>query len=164
MNLDKEINEFYKSYEEGNLLTRILIVLAFFFSFSSLTSLSSKVVEWKGFILEGLKFYQSYFVDPVSNIAGFIGLGYTNLEIHVATVSSVCIALGMRIQILGQKVAFRNINNRYGSNVKPNLTVYWLIGVFTPIGIWVWYGIGDPVIHIWWVIFVSLFLPIFITL
>ncbi|WP_069478123.1 heme transporter CcmC [Sulfurospirillum halorespirans] len=162
MDLSKEVNELKKSFKEGNMLTKIIMGIGFFITLSSLTELSSKIIAWKGFIWDGLRFYQSIFVEPVSSLSSHIGLNYTELEIHVATISSICIAIGMRVQIMGQKVAFRNISEKYGKEVIPNLTFFLIAAIVAPIGIWLWYGLNNPTIYIWWVIFVSMFLPLFI--
>jgi hypothetical protein len=162
LDLNKEIDELKRSFKEGSALTKVVMAMGFFLSLSSLTELSSKVVAWKGFILNGLSFYRSLFVEPVTYLTSNIGLSYTELEIHVATVSSICFAIGMRVQAMGQKVAFRKISEKYGNEVKPNLTFYWVLAMVAPIGIWLWYGLGNPVIHAWWVIFSSMFLPLFI--
>lgn len=164
LDLGKKIEELKNSYKEGNTLTRVVAVTCFFLTLSSITELSSKIVAWKGFILNGLGFYRSIFAEPVSYLTSNIGLSYTELEIHVATVSSICIAIGMRVQIKGQKVAFRKISEKYGNKVKPNIAIFRVLAILMPIGIWLWYGLGDPTIHIWWVIFVSMFLPLFMTL
>lgn len=161
LDLSKEFNELKNSFKEGNTLTRIVMVLGFFLLLSSMAELSGKIVAWKGFILDGLKFYHSIFVKPVTYLSSHIGLNYTELEIHVATVSSICISIGVRVQIMGQKVAFRNISERYGNEVKPNLAFFWVVGVMAPISIWLWYGFKEPTIYTWWVIFVSIFLPLF---
>lgn len=164
MNLHKEIDEFTKSFKEGNILTRIVMVVSFILALSSLTELSDKIVKWKGFLLDGLKFYQATFVEPASYLLQQIGLSYTEVEIHVATISSICIATGMRVQILGQKVAFRNISKRYGNEVKPSLVFFWTIGITAPISLWLWLGLNESEIHIWRVIFASVFLPVFMIL
>ena len=164
LDLNKEIDELKKSFKEGNALTRVVMVTCFILSLSSLAELSSKIVAWKGFILNGLGFYRSIFVEPITYLTSNIGLSYTELEIHVATVSSICIAIGMRVQVMGQKVAFQKISEKYGNEVKPNLTFFWVLGIVTPIGIWLWYGLGDPTIYKWWVIFASMFLPLFMTI
>ena len=164
LDLNKEIKELKRSFNEGNALTRVVMVTCFILSLSSLAELSSKVVAWKGFILNGLDFYRSIFVDPVTYLTSNIGLSYTELEVHVATVSSICVAIGIRVQIMGQKVAFRKISEKYCNEVKPNLTLFRVLGIVTPIGIWLWYGLGDPTIYTWWVIFVSIFLPLFMTI
>ncbi len=164
MGFDSDLKEFQKSFSEGNILTKICVGLLFFLALSSLTSLSSKVVEWKGFILTGLSFYQSFFVKFIASTSANIGLNYTAQEIHVATVSSISIILGMRVQAMGQIVAFHKINERYASSLKPNLTLYWFLAIALPVGIWVWYGVSNPVIRIWWVTFSCVFLPIFMTI
>jgi hypothetical protein len=163
LDLNKEFNELKKSFKEGNALTRVVMVTCFILSLSSLAELSSKIVAWKGFILDGLGFYRSIFVEPVTYLTSSIGLSYTELEIHIATVSSICITIGMRIQAVGQKVAFRKISEKYENEVKPNLTFFWILAIVGPIFIWLWYGLGDPTVYTWWVISVSMFLPVFMT-
>jgi hypothetical protein len=162
MDLKKEIAEFRDSFRDGGVLTRTILILGFFFSLSSLTSLSSTIVEWKGFILEGIKFYQLYFVDPIASAASNFGLSYSQSEIHAATVSSICVTVGMRILAVGQQVAFRVINKKYNSDLKPSLAFYWGMAIAYPIGIWVWYGISDPVIRPWVLAIVTVSYPVFI--
>jgi hypothetical protein len=161
IDLNKEFNELKSSFKDGNTLTRIVMVMGFFLLLSSVAELSGKIVAWKGFILDGLKFYHSIFVEPVTYLSSHIGLTYMELEIHVATVSSICISIGMRVQAMGQKVAFRNMSKKYGNEVKPNLAPFLIIGVVAPISIWLWYGLKDPAIYTWWIIFASIFLPLF---
>ncbi|MCU8003997.1 hypothetical protein [Shewanella sp. SM96] len=162
MDLNKEISGFKDSFTQGGVLTRTLLIFGFIFTVSSITSIASKVVEWKGFILGALNFYQLYFVGSVSKAALFIGFQYSNTEIHVATISSTCVIVGMRLLASGQKIAFREINKEYNSELVPSMAIYWLLGFVIPIGIWVWYGASDPVIRPWYVIFVSVFYPVFI--
>jgi hypothetical protein len=164
MDLRKEIDVFRDSFREGGVLTRIVLILGLFFSLSSLTSLSSRIVEWKGFILEGIKFYQVYFVDPIASSALNFGLSYSQIEIHTATVSSICVTVGMRILALGQQVAFREINKKYNSDLKPNLTIYWIMAIAYSIGIWLWYGISDPIIRPWSIGIFTVFYPAAIVL
>lgn len=143
-------------------MTRIFLILGFFFSLSSLTSLSSTIVEWKGFILEGIEFYQLYFVEPIASSASNFGLSYSRSEIHAAIVSSICVTVGMRILAVGQQVAFRVINKKYNSNLKPNLTVFWGVAIAYSIGIWVWFGISESVIRPWFLALSIVFYPFFI--
>ena len=44
------------------------------------------------------------------------------------------------------------------------MTMFWVIGIFVPIGIWVWYGISNPTIRPWYVILVSTLYPAFIVI
>ncbi|EJG0014212.1 heme transporter CcmC [Vibrio parahaemolyticus] len=164
MNFDKEIGEFKSSFRQGNALTKVTMVMGFILTLTSLAELSSKIVVWKGFILSGIEFYKSFFVEPVISIASIAGLHYSELELHVATISSICIVTGMRIQAIGQQVAFREISERYGNEVKPNLLFYWVVAVVAPIGLWLWYGFGNPTIYPWWSVFAALFFPVFIVI
>lgn len=162
MDIKKEVEAFKESFLHGGILTKILLILGFVFTVSSLTSLSSVVIGWKGFILEGIYFYQSHFVRPVISAASFLSLEYSKTEIHVATISSICVSVGMRLLAEGQKAAFREINSRYGSELTPNVGKYWAIAILLTIGIWAWYGLSNPTIRPWYVILVSIFYPAFI--
>ncbi|WP_397471938.1 hypothetical protein [Rheinheimera sp.] len=162
IDISKEVEEFQKAFKEGGLLTRLFLVLGFFFSISSLTSLSSVIVDWKGFILEGINFYQHYFVETVVSVASPLGLSYSQAEIHTATISSITVAIGMRILAVGQLAAFRVINEKYKSDLKPNLNFYWAMAILYAVCIWVWYGVADPQIRPWVAACVTVFYPIFI--
>ena len=162
MDISKEIEEFRKAFKEGGLLTRLFLLLGFLLSISSLTSLSSVIFEWKGFILEGIHFYQQYFVETVASLAIPIGLSYSQEEIHTATISSIIVAIGMRLLAIGQLVAFRVISEKYGSNIKPNLNFYWVMATLYPVGVWVWYGVSDPQLRPWLTVVVTICYPVFI--
>jgi hypothetical protein len=164
MNLEKEILELNAYFKNGGIITRILLGVGFFLTLSSITSLSSKIIEWKGFILDGINFYQSYFVNPISSIAASVGLNYTEIEIHAATATSACIITGMRLLATGQKAVFQSINEKYNSELKPSMIMYWSIAVASPIGIWSWYGIADPTIRVWLLIILMLIYPLFLIL
>ncbi|MFT6915616.1 MAG: hypothetical protein ACJAWL_001926 [Motiliproteus sp.] len=157
MDISKEVEGFRESFRDGGILTRTLLILDFLFTLSSLTSLSGIVVEWKGFILDGLNFYQSYFVSPVISVASIVGLEYSKTEIHVATISSICVTVGMRLLAIGQKAAYREINSRYDSELTPSMTFFWAMTIVIPTGIWLWYGISNPTIRPWYVIIFLLF-------
>ncbi|MFB5143008.1 heme transporter CcmC [Vibrio diabolicus] len=161
MDLGKEIEEFKLAFKNGNALTRVITVMGFIITASSLAELSSKIVAWKGFILDGLNFYHSVFVEPVAYIATFVGLEYSETEIHVATISSICIAVGMRIQAMGQVVAYRKISERYGKEVTPNLALWWIVAIVVPICQWMWLGVRNPQVYPWLVVVTSLLFPVF---
>ena len=120
------------------------------------------IVEWKGFILEGLHFYQEYFVETIESLTSPIGLNYSQAEIHIATISSITVAIGMRILAIGQLVAFRVINEKYDSDLKPNLIFYWAMAVLYTLGIWGWYGVADPQLRPWLTALVTISYPVFI--
>ncbi|RYY01793.1 MAG: heme transporter CcmC [Gammaproteobacteria bacterium] len=164
MNLDKEIKEVKSSFRKGNILNKTLSIIGFFTVFSSLTSLSSTIIQWKGFILEAISFYHVYFVDRISHVALEVGLTYSQEEVHVAIISSISISLGMRILALGQKAAFNEINKQYNSDLFPNLTIFWLISCIAPVCIWIWYGVSNPIIHPWRTIIAFFLCPFFIIL
>lgn len=162
MHIQNEINEIKRSYSEGGVFTKMFLILGLFFGVSSLTSIASAIVEWKGFLLNAINFYQSYFVSPIISAGRSFGFSYSTAEVHTAIVLSICVSVGMRVLALGQVVAFREINKRYGGDSSPNLTYHWVMSFAFPVGIWGWYGMSDPVIRPLLVAFVFLCYPIFI--
>lgn len=162
MNAAKEFEEFRSAFRNAGFTTKVVLLLFFFLSISSITSLADKVVEWRGFILTALEFYQQYFVNFIARFAKSFGLSYSREEIDAAMLLSISVTLGMRLLSIGQLVAYRIINERYGSDQKPNLRMYWVIAVFFPIGVWGWYGLTDPVIYPYFVGAVFLFYPVFL--
>jgi len=162
INLNKELSEFLSTFKDGGILTKIFLVTGFFFTFSSITSLSNKIIEWKGFILDGINFYQQHFVFPLSSAASIIGFNYTETEIHVATITSLAITVGMKILAAEQKKVFEKINEKYGSKEKPSHTLLWFLAIVGPIGIWCWYGVSAPTIYVWPAAFIIIIYPIFI--
>ncbi|WP_237155815.1 heme transporter CcmC [Photobacterium leiognathi] len=164
MNFDKEISEFKATFQQGNPLTKVTMIMGFILALTSLAELSSKIVTWKGFILSGIEFYKSFFVQPVISLASIAGLQYSEVELHLATISTVCVVTSMRILAMGQQVAFREISEEYGNKLKPNLLFYWLIAVLAPLATWLWYGFGNPTIYPWWSVLAAFFFPVFIVL
>ncbi|MES9859218.1 MAG: hypothetical protein ABW157_20030 [Candidatus Thiodiazotropha sp. LLP2] len=162
MHIQNEINEVKRSFSEGGLLTKLFLILGLFFGISSLTSITATIVEWKGFILNAVNTYQTYFVSPIVSVGQKFGFSYSTEEVHTAILLSICVTVGMRVLALGQVVAFREINRRYGSNASPSLTYFWVMSFAFPTGTWVWYGVSDPVIRPWFIALIFLGYPIFI--
>ncbi|WP_024850987.1 hypothetical protein [Hydrogenovibrio kuenenii] len=160
MNILKEFTEVKANFQKSSILFKIISVLGFFLSFSSLTSISNSIVEWKGFILDALNFYNFYYVNTIRSFSGMIGLSYRPVEIHVATVSSIC----MITEIRAQKSTLESMNRKYDSNDKPQLLSLWIIGGVTVSGLWIWFGLFEPKIHALLNIIFLILLPIFMTL
>lgn len=164
MNLGKEIDEFKLSFRKGNALTKVVMIVGFLLTLSSLTELSSKVIAWKGFILEGLFFYKTIFVGPIIQFSSIIGLTYSENEIHAATVLAMCIIIGMRVEAVGQQVAYRKISETHGKEVKPNLLYLWIVAIFAPLFIWVGYGFTSSDTNVFLLILFSFLYPVFLVL
>ena len=61
------------------------MAIALFFTVSSITSLSDVVFKWKGFILDGLEFYRTYYVENVRRVFDIFHLNYTAASIDMLT-------------------------------------------------------------------------------
>lgn len=123
-------------------------VIVFLVAVSSITSLSDLVFQWKGFIAEGLNFYQNYFVQPIQSISEKVGLTYSEAEIHSAIILSTTVTIGMKLLSKGQLVAYAEMNEQYGSEVKPNLLFFKVVSFVFPAVLWVSYGLSDTTIYL----------------
>ncbi len=65
MDLRKELRELSGLYESVGPINKLLLVISFFLSISSIASLSETVFKWKGFILDGIQFYQAFLASPI---------------------------------------------------------------------------------------------------
>jgi hypothetical protein len=142
MSIKSDYDEILNTFGKIGPLGKLFLIISLFFSVSSITSLADKIFEWKGFIQAALTAYRSYFVNPITSSASNIGLTYSPNEIHAAVLGSISISIGMRLMAAGQSVAFNIINEKYRSELKPNLLFYWIAGTLFPIGIWLWYGLS----------------------
>lgn len=67
---------------------RCLIAVITFLSISSITSISDKVFQWKGFISTGLDFYREFITGPLVDLLTYIGLNLRQdyIDIYVLIV------------------------------------------------------------------------------
>ena len=162
MNIHNEIEALRTYWKDSGPVGKVFLAIGFFFSVSSITSLSTEILNWKGFILDAITFYQTHFVDKISNFASLFGLSYSRDEIHAGVLISISAGVGMRLLAIGQIVAFRIINDRYNSEMKPNLGIYWILGIGIPIATWLLYGFFDPPVRLWLTVSVFILYPAFL--
>ncbi|WP_281212834.1 hypothetical protein [Shewanella insulae] len=162
MKFENEYKELVKQFWSVGPLGKLVLVLLFFLSVSSITSLSDVVFKWKGFILGAINIYQEYFVFSLTKIALYLNMSYSESEINTAVFMSISVSVGMRMLMVGQKVAFKKINERYNSDLVPSLTVYKVIMWFFPIAIWLWYGVTVQTPKFWFTALVFVFYPVFL--
>lgn len=68
MALFGDLTELKEQWKNASLLKKIIIVLLFFIATGSLASLSDVFFKWKGFVLDGIEFYQQYISIPIHTI------------------------------------------------------------------------------------------------
>lgn len=152
MNINHEIDALKKYWGDSGPVGKIFLVVGFFLSTTAITTISSSIVQWKGFILDLIEFYQTIFVANIREYAATLfGLSYTTDEIHALVLVTVSLGVGVRMLAAGQKVAFDVINEKYGSDLEPTFWPYSVLGYAGPIAAWTYYGLSDPTIH-WWVV------------
>ena len=161
MNIKNELAHLASDFKEAGILAKIFLLSGFFMSFSSIASLSKKVFEWKGFFLEAINFYQVVYVDNVVRLASLLGLHYSQSEVHVVTVLSIAVVVGMRTLAQSQIAIFNEINQKHGTDIEPKFTFLWIAAVATPLCTWVVYGIADPSFSPWSIALVTLGYPLF---
>ena len=162
MGFKSDYEEMTSSFEKMGVLGKLFIGVSFFITVSSVTSLSEVVFKWKGFILEALKAYQKYFVETLKEYGLQIGLNYQDYEIHSAVILTTVFVLGMRLLMLGQKIAFDEINKLYNGDLKPKLLFFKLNIIFFPLLIWLGYGFSEMVFNLSCHLFLALIYPVFL--
>jgi hypothetical protein len=165
MGMLSDLNEFsLKKFKAFGPLGKLLMVIAYFIAVSAITTLADVVFQWKGFILQGVKFYVEFVVNPLILFSSYIGLKYDRNEIHAAVLGTISILIGMRLLADGQIAAYKIISARYKCEVKPNLVLYRAIGITFPIGIWLWYGLTEQSPNFLVLIPIVLLYPVFIVI
>lgn len=81
MGLLGDIKEATENWKEKNLLFKVISVFAFFLAVSSITSLADIIIEWKGFIKDGINFYQNHISNPIRELFSYSGLSYSSIDI-----------------------------------------------------------------------------------
>jgi len=61
--------------------TKLFVLVSLFMAISSVTSLADTVFKWKGFILEGLKFYHEWIQAPAIHLLKLIGVALTPSQV-----------------------------------------------------------------------------------
>ncbi|MDE1212034.1 MULTISPECIES: hypothetical protein [Vibrio] len=143
MDLRKELRELSRLYESVGPINKLLLVISFFLSISSIASLSETVFKWKGFILDGIQFYQVFLVSPIIDYAAPLGLSYTRVEVHSIVMLSIATTLAMKLFTLDQVNFSQILKKKYGTAVSPRLSFFRFISIAYPLGLWVGYGISD---------------------
>lgn len=77
MSLLSEIEEYKDAWNKSSWKMKFVILLMLIMSTSSLVSLSDTIFEWRGFILDGVEFYQRFIAIPISRFLSRLGLTYT---------------------------------------------------------------------------------------
>lgn len=78
-----DLEELKNKWKDSSILKKLIIIFSFFIAFSSLTSLSDLVFQWKGFIKQGLEFYQANIIHPISNLLANLDLELTEDYINL---------------------------------------------------------------------------------
>lgn len=68
MSLKSDLDDAKEIWKDSSFATRCLIVLSLVLATSSITSLADVVFKWKGFILQGVDFYQVWIKNPLADL------------------------------------------------------------------------------------------------
>lgn len=84
MGLLADLDELSSAWKKCSLLGKLLIAfVVFFFTLTPLASLSDTAFQWKGFVLDALLFYRSYFVSPVIYFLDYLGIRFPTFMIDL---------------------------------------------------------------------------------
>lgn len=91
MGIHGDIEETKKLWSHASFPTKALLIVFTFLNFSSITSLADTVFKWKGFILDGVSFYQKWVRNPISEILSFISVPQELTDYIISTVIMISI-------------------------------------------------------------------------
>ncbi len=78
-----------KRWQSASLTEKIFLCALLFGTTSSLTSLAENVFKWRGFIQDGVEFYQSVIRAKFIDIFGFINFHFTATEADILILSNI---------------------------------------------------------------------------
>ncbi|MBO3697783.1 hypothetical protein [Roseivirga sp. E12] len=88
MSLLGDLNELKREWKSSSTTKKAFIILSFFLTTNSVASLSDILINWKGFIKDGIEFYRSNVSLPISDFIDRFGI-----VIHDQTVDVLIIIL-----------------------------------------------------------------------
>lgn len=83
MGLWSDLEEAKAVWSKSSFFMKVAICTSLFLSVSSVTSLSSTVFAWRGFIRDAIHFYREWISDPLRNLLFHAHLDYSSLESDV---------------------------------------------------------------------------------
>ena len=87
-------------WRESTTATKVVLAISAIFAFSPIASLSDTVFEWKGFIKDGVEFYNGtvpvYFQKAINNLGGNISKSWANYYL----IATLYLAGQLRILLL----------------------------------------------------------------
>ncbi len=72
MGLYGDLEETKRVWKNASWQTRLIVLVFLFLTVSSITNVADVVFKWKGFILDGVVFYQMWIRDPIATALSFI--------------------------------------------------------------------------------------------
>lgn len=88
MGLIQDIEQLGRDFKKYSWPMKLLLLVFFFLSVSSIASLSDKIIEWKGFFKEGLEFYQLYVRGTIVKLFGFVTIDIPHSLVDLLVISS----------------------------------------------------------------------------
>lgn len=89
MGVKEDVEGAAKLWKNSSWLTKLFVAVSILTSTSSIASLSESVFKWKGFILDGLTYYQKAIVPPILELLNFTSWSYSDNEVHILVITSL---------------------------------------------------------------------------
>ena len=86
-----------KTWGELSWAGKSFLILSSFLTLSSVATLSDSVLEFRGFIAEGLDFYLSVVADPLIRVASHAGLSFNSVEVNALIILTLGFAGALRV-------------------------------------------------------------------
>ncbi len=106
MSIKDDFNEAIELWENATLLSKLILSISLFLTFSSVTSLSDSIFEWKGFIRDGVEFYRFWLVSPLANIARKLAINWSPSDIDFLVIQGMLIVSMMRVTLYGFQIGY----------------------------------------------------------
>ncbi len=91
MGLYADIEETKNIWKKASWQTRLILFVFLFLTVSSITSVADTVFKWKGFILDGVVFYQAWIRNPIVSTLSFIDIPPYMIDLAIPNLTALSI-------------------------------------------------------------------------
>lgn len=89
MSLKDDFNEARQIWSGSSLSLKLLAGLTLFLATGSIASLSDTVFAWRGFLSDGVKFYESFITGQIIRLTDVLGLSYSQVETNTVVIMAI---------------------------------------------------------------------------
>ena len=94
--MEEHWKKFKEIWANSSLAFKLIHSLSLFFTLTSVTSLSEKVIAWKGFIKDGIDFYRNTLADPITSLLQKYNFNIDQAEFDWLVITGILLSMGAR--------------------------------------------------------------------